>query len=140
MDLVPTRRALHGVAELLLAGPQYRATGTIRLLVTGTGFRTLREPVVAVDGDVLVVAGQRFRRTSRRAAAPGPWHGAVPGRLLGRRRRGTARPRPRRATDPVARTLRCRHPYRGHQLRPVPRRRVPARALRLRHPTERTAG
>ncbi len=60
MDLVPTRRALHGVAEQLLAGPQYRATGTIRLLVTGTGFRTLREPAVAVDRDALLVAGQRF--------------------------------------------------------------------------------
>ncbi|WP_103381866.1 hypothetical protein [Pseudonocardia dioxanivorans] len=33
-----TRRSLHGVAELLLAGPQYRAHGTIRLKVTPGGF------------------------------------------------------------------------------------------------------
>jgi hypothetical protein len=60
MDLTPTRRALHGVAELLLAGPQYRAAGTIRLLVTATGFRALKQPDVRVDGVDLVVAGQRF--------------------------------------------------------------------------------
>ena len=34
----PTRRSLHGVAELLLAGPQHRAHGTIRLRVTPGGF------------------------------------------------------------------------------------------------------
>jgi hypothetical protein len=60
MDLTPARRALHGVAELLLAGPQYRASGTIRLLVTGTGFRTLKAPDAAVDGTDLVLAGRRF--------------------------------------------------------------------------------
>ena len=32
--LVATRRSLHGVAELVIAGPQHRATGTIRLRVT----------------------------------------------------------------------------------------------------------
>jgi hypothetical protein len=68
MDLVPTRRALHGVAELLLAGPQCRATGTIRLLVAGTGFRTLKQPDMAVDGDALVVAGQRFPIAGRTCA------------------------------------------------------------------------
>jgi hypothetical protein len=60
MDLMPTRRALHGVAELLLAGPQYRTAGTIRLLVTGSGFRALKQPDIRVDGVDLVVAGQRF--------------------------------------------------------------------------------
>jgi hypothetical protein len=33
-----TRRSLHGVAELLIAGPQHRAHGTIRLRVTPGGF------------------------------------------------------------------------------------------------------
>ena len=33
-----TRKALHAVAELVIAGPQYRATGTIRLQVTPDGF------------------------------------------------------------------------------------------------------
>jgi hypothetical protein len=54
-----TRRALHGVAELLLAGPQYRATGTMRLAVRPGGFGTVRPhgDVVsaAVDGTDLVV-------------------------------------------------------------------------------------
>jgi hypothetical protein len=83
MDLVPTRRALHGIAELLLAGPQYRAAGTIRLLVTGTGFRTLKEPEVRVEGTELVVAGQRFpldgRSCAELAAATGLDAGAPEG-------------------------------------------------------------
>ncbi len=33
-----TRRSLHGIAELVLAGPQHRASGTIRLRVTPGGF------------------------------------------------------------------------------------------------------
>jgi hypothetical protein len=33
-----TRRALHAVADSVIAGPQYRATGTIRLKVTPGGF------------------------------------------------------------------------------------------------------
>jgi hypothetical protein len=36
--LTATRRSLHGVAELVIAGPQYRAHGTIRLRVTPGGF------------------------------------------------------------------------------------------------------
>jgi hypothetical protein len=36
--LTTTRRSLHAVAEQLLAGPQYRAKGTIRLRVTPGGF------------------------------------------------------------------------------------------------------
>jgi hypothetical protein len=39
--LAATRRALHGVAELVLAGPQYRANGLIRLRVTPGGFGTV---------------------------------------------------------------------------------------------------
>jgi hypothetical protein len=55
--LVGTRRALHGVAELLLAGPQYRASGTIRLRVEPGGFGTVTDPAVRVDGDRLVHGG-----------------------------------------------------------------------------------
>jgi hypothetical protein len=40
-----TRRALHGVAELLIAGPQYRASGTIRLRVLPGGFGGVLLPV-----------------------------------------------------------------------------------------------
>ncbi|WP_214406913.1 hypothetical protein [Pseudonocardia lacus] len=36
--LTRTRRSLHGAAELLLAGPQHRAAGTIRLRVVPGGF------------------------------------------------------------------------------------------------------
>lgn len=36
--VVAARRQLHGIAESLLAGPQYRATGTIRLAVRPDGF------------------------------------------------------------------------------------------------------
>jgi hypothetical protein len=49
-----TRRALHAVAELILAGPQYRTSGTIRLVVTATGFRTVAAPNLRVDGVDLV--------------------------------------------------------------------------------------
>src|SRR3954468_10434317 len=36
-SLATTRRSLHGIAELVLAGPQHRASGTIRLRVTPGG-------------------------------------------------------------------------------------------------------
>jgi hypothetical protein len=54
--LVTTRRSLHGVAELVIAGPQHRAHGTIRMRVTPRGFggivSTLRvDGVDVVDGD-----------------------------------------------------------------------------------------
>ncbi|WP_167102456.1 hypothetical protein [Mycobacterium sp. DL592] len=37
-SIVATRRQLHGVAESLVAGPQYRSAGTIRLAVRPDGF------------------------------------------------------------------------------------------------------
>lgn len=54
--LVSTRRSLHGVAELLLAGPQYRAHGTIRLRVTPGGFGCVAYPA-RVEGTRLVWPG-----------------------------------------------------------------------------------
>jgi hypothetical protein len=57
--LATTRRALHAVAEGLLAAPQYRATGTIRLTAHAGGFATTRRyddvDLVAVSGADLVV-------------------------------------------------------------------------------------
>jgi hypothetical protein len=57
--LALTRLTLHGVAEALLAGPQYRAAGTIRLAVRPGGFATSRPyrdiHLVAVEGTELVV-------------------------------------------------------------------------------------
>jgi hypothetical protein len=45
-----TRRSLHGVAELVLAGPQYRATGKLRLGIVPGGFATILTPRLRVDG------------------------------------------------------------------------------------------
>jgi len=53
--LVRTRLALHGVAELVLAGPQYRRSEDIRLRVTPGGFGTVAEPDLLVGGAFLVV-------------------------------------------------------------------------------------
>lgn len=51
-----TRRSLHGLAELVLAGPRYRQGGSIQLRVRREGIRTRDEPVVAVSGSALVTA------------------------------------------------------------------------------------
>ena len=48
-ELAVTRRSLHGVAELVLAGPQYRATGKLRLGVVPGGFATILTPRLRVD-------------------------------------------------------------------------------------------
>lgn len=53
-----TRRSLHGVAELVLAGAQYRQSGTIRLRVVQGGFGTVQEPELRVNGTELA-AGDR---------------------------------------------------------------------------------
>jgi hypothetical protein len=55
-----TRTALHGIAELLLAGPQYAASGTIRLRVLPAGIATVAEPDLRLDGTDLV--GPRGRQ------------------------------------------------------------------------------
>jgi hypothetical protein len=51
---VGTRRQLRGVAESLIAGPQYRAAGTIRLAVRADGFAGVAIPL-AVHGTELVM-------------------------------------------------------------------------------------
>ena len=56
--LTSTRRALHGVAELLIAGPQYRVHGTIRLRVTPGGFGGVMSDT-RVEGADLVNAHRR---------------------------------------------------------------------------------
>ena len=58
--LSETRRAWHGVAEILLAGPQFRRSGTIRLRIVPGGFATVREPDLRVEGAVLVAGAQRI--------------------------------------------------------------------------------
>jgi len=54
-----TRRSLHACAELLLAGPRFRATGTLRLRVGPRGFGTWEEPYVGESGGDLVTDRQR---------------------------------------------------------------------------------
>lgn len=61
-ELVATRESLHGVAELLLAGPQYRAKATIRLRATPGGFGGVALPV-RVEGAELVWEGGRAHLT-----------------------------------------------------------------------------
>jgi hypothetical protein len=51
--VVSTRRQLHAIAESLIAGPQYRAAGTIRLAVRPDGFTGTALPV-SVQGTTLV--------------------------------------------------------------------------------------
>ena len=51
--LLPTRRALHGVAELVIAGPQYRDHGTIRMRIVPGGFAGIVSGV-RVEGTDLV--------------------------------------------------------------------------------------
>lgn len=55
-----TRRSLHGIAELVLAGPQYTASQTIRLRVTADGFRTVGAPDLSVEGLELVTPTARL--------------------------------------------------------------------------------
>jgi hypothetical protein len=54
--VVATRRQLHGIAESFIAGPQYRATGTIRLAVRPDGF-SATTLAIAVHGTTLVWPG-----------------------------------------------------------------------------------
>lgn len=44
-----TRQTLHGVAELVLAGPQYAQSQTIRLRVTPRGFGTVTTPHLRIE-------------------------------------------------------------------------------------------
>lgn len=56
-ELAATRRSLHGVAELVLAGPQYRATRKLRLRVVPGGFATVETPELRADRARVVGAG-----------------------------------------------------------------------------------
>jgi hypothetical protein len=58
--LVATRRSLHAVAELVIAGPQQASTGDIRLQVVPGGFAGMTSGV-RVDGADLVWGGGRTR-------------------------------------------------------------------------------
>jgi hypothetical protein len=55
-----TRQALHGVAEFVLAGPQYAQSQTIRLRVTPGGFGTVATPQLRVEEHELVTTTTRI--------------------------------------------------------------------------------
>src|SRR3954451_1668073 len=59
-SLAPTRRALHAVAEYVLAAPQHAATGRIRLRVVPGGVATSAEPHRQVMGGSLVAGDLRM--------------------------------------------------------------------------------
>jgi hypothetical protein len=54
-----TRRSLHAVAELLLAGPQHRTDGTIRLRVTPGGFAGAASGLRVDGGELVTPDGAR---------------------------------------------------------------------------------
>ncbi|NUR07447.1 MAG: hypothetical protein HOQ45_10580 [Nocardioidaceae bacterium] len=54
-----TRRALHGLAELVIAGPRFRESGDLRLRVLPGGFGTWAEPWVRLDHGDLVAGDTR---------------------------------------------------------------------------------
>jgi hypothetical protein len=54
-----TRRSLHGVAELILAGPQYAACQEISLKVTPDGFGTTHSPDIRVVGVEIITEDSR---------------------------------------------------------------------------------
>jgi hypothetical protein len=74
-----TRAALHAVAELLMAGPQYRCSGTIRLRVTPGGFATVAEPTLRVEGTDLVAGEERLPLSGRTIGELGAATGAGAG-------------------------------------------------------------
>lgn len=68
--LVATRRALHGIAELVIAGPQHRAAGTIRLQVTPGGFGGVSSALRIAGSDLVWDGGRApLRGTCRELAA-----------------------------------------------------------------------
>lgn len=76
--LEATRRSLHAVAELLLAGPQFDQSQSIELQVTAGGFGTTAAPDVRVDGAEVVAGDLRFALTGRSVAELGTAIGVEP--------------------------------------------------------------
>ncbi len=123
--LIPTRRALHGVAELVLAGPQHAQTGEISLRSVPGGFATTHTPDLRVVGTEVV--GRHHDGGHQR---PHPGH-------AGRRPSASRRPR-----CPRLYSRRCgsrpRRRARGRRRRSRPgRRRLRGRRRRAARPGSR---
>lgn len=76
-----TRRALHGVAELLLAGPQHAACGEISLRPVPGGFGTTHTPDLRVEGTAVVAGDRRAEIDGRTAREIADALGIVPASL-----------------------------------------------------------
>jgi hypothetical protein len=74
---------LHGAAELLLAGPQHRAQGTIRLRVDAVGIATTAGPDRHIDGGTLVAGDRRIRLAGTTYAGAGAAAGIEAGAPAG---------------------------------------------------------
>jgi hypothetical protein len=61
--LQTTRRSLHALAELVVAGPQYARSQDIRLRATPGGFGTVGSPDIRIDGLALVTTSARVALT-----------------------------------------------------------------------------
>jgi hypothetical protein len=82
--LAATRRSLHAVAELVLAGPQYRAIGKLRLRVIPGGFATIGTPELqAVGTEVTDAGGAAVPINGQTARAIGADLGVTAGRPAG---------------------------------------------------------
>ena len=81
--LAVARRSLHAAAELILAGPQYRATGRLRLRVIPGGFATAFQPDVRVQGSHVAAGGNRFEISGQTARAIGTRLGIAAGKPEG---------------------------------------------------------
>jgi hypothetical protein len=83
-ELAISRRSLHAVAELVLAGPQYRATGKLRLRVVPGGFATVLAPELrAVGTGVVGGGGATVPIDGHTARAIGAWFRVRAGRPEG---------------------------------------------------------
>jgi hypothetical protein len=86
--LAVARRSLHAVAELVLAGPQYRVTGRLRLRVIPGGFATAFQPDVRVQGSRVTAGESQSEISGQTARALGERLGITAGEPAGAYRDG----------------------------------------------------
>ncbi len=77
--MAASRRAWHGVAELVLAGPQDRQSGTIRLRVIPGGFASTKEPALRVERSTLYVGDDAVAMAGHTCAELGARAGVAAG-------------------------------------------------------------
>jgi hypothetical protein len=111
-----TRAGLHGIAELLLAGPQYRSNGTIRLQVLHGAIATVAGPELRVDHANVWTEGKPVEVDDATYAELGSRMGVVAGAPEGLYHDGSgALPSERPELDPDAARALLDALYRGDQ-------------------------